>query len=203
MPEKLLTGGRVDFDKLPAQFPTHRHSPEFWENLGRVVATYGFLEKILWQAIFCFSLTRPYDEAESDSEFIEWLGEKTEKTLTAQLRTLIKEYKRAVEKHPDTPAVIREGLDDFIAELQRAAAIRNIVCHAPWETTPDEHGVSIPFFVNREMKECTTPMGCEYLDKLQRSVAELTGEVVDTVMQMGWQFPGTTGPGEPLLEDLV
>ncbi len=202
MSEKLFKGGQVDTDKLPAQFPTHRHSPAFWESLGRVVATYGFLEKILWQAIFCFGFTRPYNEAETDSEFIEWLGEKTEKTLTAQLYALIEEYKQAVERHPDTPAVIRERLDDFITELHTAAEFRNILCHASWETTPDENGASIPFFVNREMKECTTSMDCEYLDRLQRDVARLIGEVVNTVTLMGWQFPGTTGPGKPLLEDM-
>jgi hypothetical protein len=33
----------VDLKKLPPLFPTHGHSPIFWENLGRTVATFGFL----------------------------------------------------------------------------------------------------------------------------------------------------------------
>ena len=41
----------VDMDTLPADFPTHRHKSEFWEKLGRAVATYGFLEEVLGKAI--------------------------------------------------------------------------------------------------------------------------------------------------------
>ncbi len=48
----------VDRDKLPPLFPTHRHSPQIWEQLGRTVATYGFLEEVLGKAIFAFTATR-------------------------------------------------------------------------------------------------------------------------------------------------
>jgi hypothetical protein len=36
----------VDRRGVPEQYPTHRHEPEFWEALGRCVATFGFLEDI-------------------------------------------------------------------------------------------------------------------------------------------------------------
>ena len=48
----------VDVAKLPENFPTHRHSAEFWECLGRAVATFGFLEEVLGKAIFSFTATR-------------------------------------------------------------------------------------------------------------------------------------------------
>jgi hypothetical protein len=35
----------ADIENLPASFPTQRHSAAFWENLGRTVATFGFLEE--------------------------------------------------------------------------------------------------------------------------------------------------------------
>jgi len=41
----------VNRDALPKMYPTHRHEPIFWENLGRVVATFGFLEETLAKAI--------------------------------------------------------------------------------------------------------------------------------------------------------
>ena len=37
----------VDLGNLPALFPTQRHSPIFWEALGRAIATFGFLEEML------------------------------------------------------------------------------------------------------------------------------------------------------------
>ena len=37
----------VDHKNLPMGFPTHMHSAEFWEALGRTIATFGFLEETL------------------------------------------------------------------------------------------------------------------------------------------------------------
>jgi hypothetical protein len=37
----------VDYRKAPPNHPTHMHAPAFWEGLGRVVATFGFLEEAL------------------------------------------------------------------------------------------------------------------------------------------------------------
>jgi len=52
----------VDTKNLPPLFPTHRHSAMFWENLGRTIATFGFLEEVLGKAIFVFSATTQYPE---------------------------------------------------------------------------------------------------------------------------------------------
>ena len=62
-PRFLMTGRSalasiVDFKNLPQMFPTNRHEPQFWEMLGRTVATYGFLEETLGKAIFSFTATR-------------------------------------------------------------------------------------------------------------------------------------------------
>ncbi|OSN82119.1 hypothetical protein BV352_03354 [Pseudomonas syringae pv. actinidiae] len=32
---------RIDREQLPSDYPTHHHSREFWEQLGRTVAAYG------------------------------------------------------------------------------------------------------------------------------------------------------------------
>jgi hypothetical protein len=67
--EDSISRFRVDFDKLPAQFPTHRHPVEFWEALGRVVATFGFLEETLGKAIFSFTATRQYPDTEIQAAY--------------------------------------------------------------------------------------------------------------------------------------
>ena len=55
----------VDLDRLPRDFPTHRHDAACWEGLGRAVATFGFLEEILGKAIFALTGKRlrrmPFD----------------------------------------------------------------------------------------------------------------------------------------------
>lgn len=54
----------VDRDNLPKQFPTHRHTSDFWEKLGRTVATFSFLEEILKKAIFSLDATQAYSSEE-------------------------------------------------------------------------------------------------------------------------------------------
>jgi hypothetical protein len=63
----------INRDKLPPLFPTHGHSPHFWEQLGRTIATYGFLEEILGKAIFAFTATRNYSLDEIDAAYQAWL----------------------------------------------------------------------------------------------------------------------------------
>lgn len=66
-------GYLIDFNSLPKHFPTHRHDAKFWESLGRVVATFGYLEEILAKAIFSFTATKDYSEDEIEDAFSKWL----------------------------------------------------------------------------------------------------------------------------------
>jgi hypothetical protein len=45
-----------------------------------------------------------------------------------------------------------------------------------------------------------TSIDIAYLQQIQRAVAELACEVVTTVTHMGWQFPGSRGPGKTVFE---
>ena len=71
MISRKLTPHFIDSDGLPEKFPTHRHEPKFWESLGRAIATFGFLEEVLGKAIFSFTATRPYEEAEIEDTYLE------------------------------------------------------------------------------------------------------------------------------------
>ena len=88
----------IDRDNLPANWPTHRHAPEFWEQLGRTVATYGFLEEVLGKAIFAFTATRRFGtEAELQDAYALWLPT-LERALTDTLKPLADAYGRAVPR---------------------------------------------------------------------------------------------------------
>ena len=189
-------------ESIPTQFPTHRHDSLFWESLGRTVATFGYLEKTLGQAIYAFLMTKPYDASQIDEEFMKWLAEKLEDAVTDPLGKLITEYKKAVESHPEATAT-GKGFDDLIAQLRTASSYRNALCHGAWDQVPDENGASVPFFVNNWDKLVfDIPINHHFLDKLQRNVAYLICEVMNTVTHMGWQFPGSTGPGTPIVSDI-
>ncbi|MFZ5617966.1 MAG: hypothetical protein ACOZAA_11690 [Pseudomonadota bacterium] len=188
------SGFVVDCRRLPENFPTHLHDAAFWEWLGRVIATFGFLEEVLGKAIFAFSATRPYPENEIHAAYEKW---KTtlELALYDPLGNLISSYEKAVREHEGANI---ENFPELVIDLQRAAELRNVMCHGSWRK-PDANGGSLPLFVNRRMKVFDTKIDVAFLQQTQRHVAGLACAVISSVTSMGWQFPGSDSPGNPLI----
>ena len=184
----------VDPDSLSAKFPTHRHEGRFWESLGRAVGTFGFLEEILGKAIFALSATKPYDRAEIDAAYEKW-ARRLEKALTDPLGNLIEDYEKTMREHPDATT---EDLDYLIGRLREASRIRNVLCHGSWQV-PDSQGASVPLFVDRKRNVFDAAVDCAFLDQVQQHVAELSCAVRNSVTRMGWRFPGSPGPGRPIV----
>jgi hypothetical protein len=185
----------IDRDNLPPMFPTQTHSPQFWEQLGRTIATYGFLEEVLGKAIFAFTATRNYSPEEIDAAYRAWLPQ-LERAFTDQLWTLAESYRKATRENPATTT---ENVDELVGDIKEATAIRNVLCHGSWRT-PDADGASVPLFVNRQKQMFDTAIDIAYLKQVQAHVAELACSVMDTVTHMGWQFPSGAGPGKPIIE---
>ena len=181
----------VDMDRLPDQFPTHRHSSAFWEQLGRTVATFGFLEEVLGKAIFALTATIKYKESEIEDAFAKWLPT-LERALTDTLGRLTEAYGKAVRSHPEAAY---KDLDELLSRLRDAAQLRNVLCHGSW-SSPDAEGKSMPRYVSNKMMVFDTPVDIAYLKQTQRAVAELACHVINSVTSMGYQFPGfQKGPG--------
>ena len=185
----------VDVKNLPPLFPTHRQSAEFWEHLGRTVATFGFLEEVLGRAIFAFTGTTRYPESEIEAAYEKWLPS-LERALIDPLAGLIDAYGRAVRSNSDATIT---NLDDLLKQLRKAAIIRNVLCHGSWQT-PDADGKSLPRFVNRQKMAWDAPIDISFLKQIQKAVSELACEVITTVTHMGWRFPGSRGPGKAIFE---
>jgi hypothetical protein len=83
-----------------------------------------------------------------------------------------------------------ENVDGLIRSIKDAADVRNILCHASWRP-PDAEGKSLPFLVNRRNEEVETKMDIQDLCRIQDHAAGLAYTVIDTVTQMGWNFPGS------------
>ncbi len=177
-------------EQLPENFPTHRHQSEFWESLGRAVGTFGFLEEVLGKAIFALSGTRPYKEDEIKSAYENWLP-KLERALYDQLGGLINSFGKAVREHPKSTI---NNLDELLMDLKAAAKMRNVLCHGSWRS-PDNSGASLPFFVNRQIEIFDKKVDCAFLNQVQMHAASLACTVINTVTHMGFQFPGSSGPG--------
>lgn len=183
----------VDKNAVPENFPTHLHNSEFWESLGRTIATFGLLEEVLSKAVFSFSATRPYNENEIQKAYDEWLP-LLERTVADPLGNLIDSYGKYVRNHPIAKI---KNFDTLLLDLREASKIRNVLCHGSWRP-PDSNGASVPFFVNRQKEIFETAVDCQFLNKVQKVASELVCEVVSTVTHMGWQFPGSSGPGKAI-----
>lgn len=184
-------GHIVDVAGLPPDFPTHLHTEQFWEQLGRTVATFGFLEETLGKAIFALTATRKYEDSEIDAAYAKWLPT-LNRAVSDPLGGLIDSYGKALREHPE---VKYAGADTLIADLRSAAQLRNVLCHGSWRT-PDSSGKSLPFFITSKMMKFETPIDVAHLKQTRAHVVELVCAVVNSVTHMGWQFPGTAGPGE-------
>ena len=189
----------VDLDALPADYPTHRHEPVFWEKLGRTVATFGFLEEVLGKAIYAFTVKKRSAGLDSDEAFEAWLRnpEGLERALTDPLAGLIDQLAGVVHEYSD--ARVRE-FDDLLDHLREASRMRNVLCHGSWGV-PDETGASKPLFVERKGEMVfDTAIDGAFLDQVRQHVVELACAVVNLVTNMGWRFPGSVGPGRPVLD---
>ena len=183
----------IDERKLPPAFPTHRHSAEFWEQLGRAIATYGFLEEVLGKAIFAFTGTRTYAPEEIATAYEAWVAT-LERALIDPLWNLAESYGKSVREHPDSTIT---NIDELVADIKEAASLRNVLCHGSWHG-PNVDGASVPFFVNRRKEIFDSAIDAEYLRRIQSHVAELSCAVINTVTHMGFQFPGGAGPGKSI-----
>lgn len=185
----------VDKEALPKAFPTHQHDPLFWEALGRAVATFGFLEEALAKAIFAITATREYSSQEDlEQDFAGWF-DKLDRVLSDQLGGLTQTFRKEVKLHGKAK---HEGFEELSAELEKAREIRNVLCHASWRS-PRADGSSLPFYVKKGGLRFSEYIDQNYLISVQEATAEIAVEVVNTVTAMGWQFPGSGGPGRPIL----
>ncbi len=186
----------VDVARLPSNWPTNRHDQEFWASLGRAVGTFGFLEEILAKAIFALTATRSSEDAEVQQAFDGWIA-KLERALTDPLGNLIDVYGKSMR---DYPGAATDDLDNLLADLRKAAEMRNILCHSSWRP-PDPSGAARPFFMDRQKRILDTAIDQRFLGQVQRHSAELACAVINTVTRMGLRFPGTGGDGKGIRAD--
>lgn len=180
----------IEQNRLPKDFPTNLQPPEFWQSLGRTVGTFGFLEEVLAKAIFALTGTRPYKECDVEQAYREWLPI-LEKSLSDQLGGLINTHEKAIRNHPDSN---KNNITTLLDDLRQASKVRNVLCHGSWRA-PNNEGKSLPFFVNTKKEIFDTEVDGSFLNQVQEHAACLACAVIDTVTQMGFQFPGSNGLG--------
>lgn len=191
MPETAGPKGHViDRDKLHADYPTQFHDSVFWEELGRTVATFGFIEEMLGKAIFALTGAKEFDPEGEPDALNEWI-KTLEKALTDQLGGLVVSYERALAENERTKS---NDYSAQLAELREAKDIRNALCHGSWDI-PDDQGRAVPKFVNRKLMIFETPVDVQFLKQTRSALRHIICDILDSVTSVGYQFPGSGSPG--------
>jgi len=58
----------------------------------------------------------------------------------------------------------------------------------------------VPLFVDRKNRIFKTPIDIAYLRQVRHTAANLACHVINTVTHMGWRFPGSNSPGNPIVQ---
>lgn len=146
------------------------------------------------KAVFALTGTREIPEEELTAAFEKWIP-KLQRALSDPLGGLIIAFEKALKDHPEA---IISNPDELITDLKAAADLRNVLCHGSWRQ-PDAEGRSVPHFVSRKKEVFKEPIDLAYLKQVQAHATELICSVIETVTGMGWQFPGSRGPGRSVM----
>ena len=193
---------RVDIDNLPQNWPTHFIDGNFWEELGRTVATFGFLETTLAKAIFVLSAKREREEI-TDESYLDWIA-RTLKSLQEPLGYLINEYEKELQEEIELQTQIseqidllelKENLSKLIQKWRKVKNLRNVLCHASWSRGENKDKAKL-FFMNRNGKKFEIECDIAYLKQIQNDTKEMICMCINSVTMKGLEFPGIKDSSE-------
>ena len=176
---------------VPPNWPTNRANAHFWEELGRLVATFGMLEDTLTRTFYVVSVKRRGDmKGELDEDETEW-REKLEKPLSdtlGQIRTRLEnEWK---QEEGDIP----QHREELLCELTALGRERNRLCHGAWVRFGDEDVNTVRFFPkNKELEgKHEQRISMDDLRTVRERGANCIGALIQLVRnEYGVVFPGT------------
>jgi hypothetical protein len=88
-------------------------------------------------------------------------------------------------------------VDDLVDDIKKASEVRNVICHGTW-LSPDADGKSRVHYVKKDLSVFTNRVDVAWLKETHAHVTDLIVAVINSVTAMGWQFPGSSGPGKSI-----
>ncbi len=136
--ERLRRCLPIDRDVLPPDWPVNQGPAVFWQELGKTVAAFGYLEHIL--ASTCHALLATGERAAAlleanDNEAMRRWTERLLNSRTDSLRRLTLELDRVLDETGLVPRAVRE---DLVARLDELRPWRNALCHGAWLSVAED-----------------------------------------------------------------
>ena len=185
-------------------WPVDQGPSNFWQELGRTVATFGYLEYIL--ASTCYALLTTGERAKAlldagdDNALSEWFKRVT-RTHVDSLHGLTREFDRVIHESSRIPHNVRENLVERLKELK---PFRNALCHGAWLSI-DDNGLAHLHHVF-PYEGIWAGFEPEFTIK---DLSDIRGRTVDTIFQIaevasiaGPDNTYAAGPGFTLVTDM-
>ena len=181
----------------PDNWPTHEAEPAFWEELGRAVATFSFLEDIIPRFLLAFEGSKDGREY-TEEDVASWVYS-LKRSLSDPLGPLIPKIQQAFEGDGRVPA---EAGVEIVGRLKEIKRCRNALCHGAWTDFDESGGVQLRHFVRNEEGE--TVLRSEQLSKediaaVRYETASLIRRLAEVAVSIGVQLPGSGLPGVGVL----
>ena len=112
-------------------WPVNQGASVFWQELGKTVATFGYLEHILAKTCYVVLATseRAADLSDADDEAVSRWYKRLMRSQTDSLRGLTDELGRVLAEDGRVPHAVRE---DLVKRLEELRPWRNALCHGAW-----------------------------------------------------------------------
>ncbi len=167
-------------------WPLSRKNPEFWHELGKTIAAFGYLEHELVKA--CNALTPPPAlpqdlRREQIPEYLEWYA-KLLATRTDTLSVLTDRICKLLEKDSRVPHSVRTDLSREFDELR---PWRNALCHGAWIGVDSDGAGSLCHFYKKEGRVH------EFQSRVtHKELTDLRARVVDAIFRLA-EVSGVVG----------
>ena len=176
---------------VPPNWPTNRANAHFWEELGRLVATFGMLEDTLTRTFYVASLKRRIEMTRELGEAEATWRENLEKPLSdtlGEIRVRLEnEWRREEGGMP-------QHREELLGELTALGRERNRLCHGAWVGFGDDDVNTVRFFPkNKEMEgDHEQQVSMDDLRTMRERAAYCIAALIELVRnEYGVVFPGT------------
>ena len=134
---------------FPAGWPVNQDAPDFWQELGKTVAAFGYLEHVLTQTCYALLATarRAVDLVDESDEALSQWYQRIVRSQTDSLYGLTRKLERVLGEHPRIPCALRE---DLVARLDELRPWRNAFCHGAWLHVDEDGSASLHHMYKHE-----------------------------------------------------
>ena len=186
--ERLRRCLPIDRDTLQPDWPVNQGPAVFWQELGKTVAAFGYLEYIL--ASTCYALLATGERAvtlleANDHEAMRQWTERLLHSQTDSMHRLTLELSRVLDETGLVPRALRE---DLVARLDELRPWRNALCHGAWLSVAEDGSARLEHIYRYE----GLPAGFERNIDVKR-LSDIRARTVDVTIRIA-EAASVAGP---------